>query len=167
MTLNQSKHKNKTQIQNKQNMCDDVCSICLCSMNKTRLSTLKKCPHVFHIGCITEWLSEHETCPICRKKAEQIKGPKVRDLVSHGLDNVTTKKTSKEIYVQKIIDKNVRDKIRKISSMKPSDYNALFRRSSLENQKLLSETYVRRNIGCDWDWCLDDCTEMHYMFVKR
>lgn len=44
-----------------------VCVIC---QNKFRdnemLRWLPECDHVFHVGCIDEWLSSHKTCPCCR-----------------------------------------------------------------------------------------------------
>jgi hypothetical protein len=40
------------------------CSICLKSI-KSNSSTLK-CNHIFHLGCINEWIKVSNTCPICR-----------------------------------------------------------------------------------------------------
>lgn len=45
------------------------CSICLTSyqvgQNITEFGT---CNHSFHEECITKWISEKNSCPICRKK---------------------------------------------------------------------------------------------------
>ncbi|KAJ8945890.1 hypothetical protein NQ318_002731 [Aromia moschata] len=43
----------------------DRCAICLGSL-KSSLKPLK-CSHIFHEHCITAWLLENNTCPICRK----------------------------------------------------------------------------------------------------
>ena len=41
------------------------CSICLKKSDSDIVRELK-CNHVFHIGCIDEWLSNHNTCPLCK-----------------------------------------------------------------------------------------------------
>lgn len=48
---------------------EDVCSICLNSIRKTRGTRKLWCGHMFHSSCLEEWkkVGKH-TCPICRKK---------------------------------------------------------------------------------------------------
>ncbi|CAA0840711.1 RING-H2 finger C1A [Striga hermonthica] len=43
------------------------CTVCL-----ERLGSGKKlhCGHVFHEICISQWLSAHNSCPVCRRKLE-------------------------------------------------------------------------------------------------
>ena len=42
------------------------CSICLMEINEGRDTILLPCGHMFHNGCVTKWLSIHNTCPLCR-----------------------------------------------------------------------------------------------------
>ncbi|QDZ24340.1 hypothetical protein A3770_13p68580 [Chloropicon primus] len=43
------------------------CAICMDAfVEGEKLRELPVCGHVFHCGCVEEWLSEHTTCPICR-----------------------------------------------------------------------------------------------------
>ncbi|OWM67570.1 hypothetical protein CDL15_Pgr028433 [Punica granatum] len=44
------------------------CSICLADMEEEEaVSELPRCGHVFHLGCIEEWLEKCQfTCPLCR-----------------------------------------------------------------------------------------------------
>jgi len=43
------------------------CSICMDEVNIGEEVTVLPCKHWFHHGCIAAWLSEHDTCPHCRK----------------------------------------------------------------------------------------------------
>jgi hypothetical protein len=43
---------------------DAQCSICLEGFESTAVKL--GCDHLFHRTCITRWLREHTTCPICR-----------------------------------------------------------------------------------------------------
>ncbi|EON63618.1 hypothetical protein W97_02846 [Coniosporium apollinis CBS 100218] len=43
------------------------CSICMDEVNIGELVTQLPCRHWFHEQCVTMWLSEHDTCPHCRK----------------------------------------------------------------------------------------------------
>ena len=44
-----------------------VCSICTLEYEPTQeVRSLDQCDHTFHIGCIDRWLSDHNTCPLCR-----------------------------------------------------------------------------------------------------
>jgi len=45
----------------------DDCSICLDTMH-TSINKCDGCGNTFHTECITKWLSERSTCPLCRKK---------------------------------------------------------------------------------------------------
>ncbi|KAH8723648.1 hypothetical protein GQ44DRAFT_620018, partial [Phaeosphaeriaceae sp. PMI808] len=43
------------------------CSICMDEVNIGEEVTLLPCKHWFHHSCVSVWLSEHDTCPHCRK----------------------------------------------------------------------------------------------------
>lgn len=45
-----------------------TCAICLSSYNEGDiLKILPNCDHIFHIDCISQWLTEHSNlCPLCR-----------------------------------------------------------------------------------------------------
>lgn len=45
---------------------DTECTICLEKMGSS-ISYLE-CSHYFHKECISKWLEEHPTCPICRSR---------------------------------------------------------------------------------------------------
>ncbi|KAL0862719.1 hypothetical protein Bca101_041837 [Brassica carinata] len=43
------------------------CVVCLCEFqDDDTLSLMPNCYHVYHAGCISVWLSDHSTCPLCR-----------------------------------------------------------------------------------------------------
>ena len=44
----------------------DSCSICLNSTDTSNTIKLPKCGHSFHQGCISSWLLENTSCPLCR-----------------------------------------------------------------------------------------------------
>ena len=44
----------------------DICSICLENDNHLEISKITKCGHCFHTNCLTRWLVENNSCPICR-----------------------------------------------------------------------------------------------------
>lgn len=46
-----------------------VCSICLIAPELGNTVTNLNCGHIFHTACITEWLSQTPTCPLCRRIA--------------------------------------------------------------------------------------------------
>jgi hypothetical protein len=52
--------------------CDDACSICFSNLNEdseNNLYTVLECKHVFHSGCIKEYLKEYSyCCPICKNE---------------------------------------------------------------------------------------------------
>jgi len=51
-------------------MCDSTsfCAICQDMIYKNLdIIRFLECEHKYHINCIDTWLSEHSTCPICKK----------------------------------------------------------------------------------------------------
>ncbi|EAA32691.1 hypothetical protein GE21DRAFT_6612 [Neurospora crassa] len=46
------------------------CTICIDDMYKGEEVTVLPCKHWFHGECVTLWLKEHNTCPICRMPIE-------------------------------------------------------------------------------------------------
>lgn len=51
-----------------------VCSICLIAPELGKTVTNLSCEHIFHTACITEWLSQTPTCPLCRRIAVPLRG---------------------------------------------------------------------------------------------
>jgi hypothetical protein len=49
---------------------EDVCSICLDTMDMGNECVVTPCEHYFHSGCIQPWLLEHNSCPLCRQNIE-------------------------------------------------------------------------------------------------
>ncbi|XP_065643872.1 E3 ubiquitin-protein ligase TTC3 isoform X9 [Hydra vulgaris] len=47
---------------------DEACVICFAEMSVSTTVTLQ-CGHIFHKACISCWLNEQRTCPICREYA--------------------------------------------------------------------------------------------------
>jgi len=46
---------------------DVACAICLDDFQgRDKVTILPQCAHIFHVGCVKEWLAGHTTCPICR-----------------------------------------------------------------------------------------------------
>ena len=47
---------------------DNSCPICLRDFNieKSDVCRPVSCSHVYHRRCISGWLEQHETCPLCR-----------------------------------------------------------------------------------------------------
>ena len=44
-----------------------TCSICLEEYKKNDQVFVSKCNHIFHKNCITSWLNNNRTCPLCRE----------------------------------------------------------------------------------------------------
>jgi hypothetical protein len=44
------------------------CCICLDKYIINDITRILPCGHIFHNNCISVWLSEKHTCPICREK---------------------------------------------------------------------------------------------------
>jgi hypothetical protein len=55
-----------------ENIENNKCPICfenfnsIISKNDNFIRKIKKCKHLFCSECITTWLSDHKTCPICK-----------------------------------------------------------------------------------------------------
>ncbi|ELQ40024.1 hypothetical protein MCOR02_010962 [Pyricularia oryzae] len=47
------------------------CTICMDDLSLGDEATVLPCKHFFHGECVTIWLKEHNTCPICRTPMEQ------------------------------------------------------------------------------------------------
>jgi len=47
------------------------CSICLDEYNQQAVCRQLYCEHVFHTGCIEEWLAKHKECPNCKCEITQ------------------------------------------------------------------------------------------------
>ena len=45
----------------------DTCSICLDGYECENRVRVLRCNHVFHTGCIDNWLRRRPTCPMCQK----------------------------------------------------------------------------------------------------
>ena len=59
---------NCEQIQTKKcEKSDDVCSICLDSMDAQTNNCELHCEHIYHVDCIDTWLKNNTTCPQCRE----------------------------------------------------------------------------------------------------
>lgn len=50
------------------------CTICMDDLTKGEEVTVLPCSHWFHGECVTLWLKQHNTCPICRAAIEQRNG---------------------------------------------------------------------------------------------
>lgn len=47
---------------------DACCSICLSDYKVSEsIASSAHCTHIFHAGCLLEWLTTHDCCPICRQ----------------------------------------------------------------------------------------------------
>ncbi|KAJ9183903.1 hypothetical protein P3X46_007702 [Hevea brasiliensis] len=45
---------------------DDVCSVCMEGFQSGVGGKRVPCGHVYHAGCISSWLSNCNSCPLCR-----------------------------------------------------------------------------------------------------
>ncbi|CAM2703094.1 unnamed protein product [Rotaria socialis] len=46
----------------------EKCPICLSEFNDQETINKLHCTHLFHLQCISTWLSENDSCPTCRRK---------------------------------------------------------------------------------------------------
>ena len=46
------------------------CAVCLSDFNEEEDAKLLKCGHIYHPGCIDEWLIRSTFCPLCKQIAE-------------------------------------------------------------------------------------------------
>jgi len=67
------------------------CSICMADVDIGEEITTLPCKHWYHFDCIKAWLTEHDTCPVCREgitpKDQAQEGPRASDqppLHDHG-----------------------------------------------------------------------------------
>ena len=65
----------------------EKCAICLDSQEwgteiDEKLLTTTSCCHTFHINCLTQWMKQKNTCPLCKHRNPHIE---ILDL-SQGLD---------------------------------------------------------------------------------
>jgi hypothetical protein len=53
----------------------DTCAICLCcyEVGET-VSVLPNCSHVYHDGCVVEWIRRSGKCPLCRANVREAPG---------------------------------------------------------------------------------------------
>jgi len=47
------------------------CVICVDEMVKGEKASVLPCNHFFHGECVTPWLKQHNTCPVCRRSIEE------------------------------------------------------------------------------------------------
>ncbi|XP_047320710.1 E3 ubiquitin-protein ligase RNF181-like [Impatiens glandulifera] len=45
-----------------------VCSVCMDGFDEEGSGKITRCGHMYHGNCIIEWLSQKDSCPICRCK---------------------------------------------------------------------------------------------------
>lgn len=55
------RHASVEEIEN----CDDVCAVCLSSMERARVTP---CQHLFHADCLRRCLNSSYSCPICKRE---------------------------------------------------------------------------------------------------
>lgn len=47
---------------------DHSCTVCMDNFEKTDKLNLLPCSHYFHMTCLQGWLSDHNSCPVCKRK---------------------------------------------------------------------------------------------------
>ena len=45
---------------------NETCSICLEQFQKTEKIVILDCNHIFHFQCMSLWIKNNNTCPLCR-----------------------------------------------------------------------------------------------------
>ncbi|KAJ8071353.1 hypothetical protein OCU04_001684 [Sclerotinia nivalis] len=66
------------------------CSVCMDDVFLTTEVVVLPCTHWFHEACASAWLSEHNTCPICRKGIGAEEAPSSRHAHTSRSSNSTT-----------------------------------------------------------------------------
>lgn len=54
----------------------DICVICQGEYEKDELIGGLHCRHEYHVNCVTKWLQQHNSCPICKAVAVSPNGYK-------------------------------------------------------------------------------------------
>ncbi|WVZ83802.1 hypothetical protein U9M48_030902 [Paspalum notatum var. saurae] len=50
-----------------------TCAVCLAELEDgVNIRVLRVCKHYFHASCVSEWLLEHKTCPLCRAPLDPV-----------------------------------------------------------------------------------------------
>uniref|UniRef100_A0A0D9WAL9 RING-type E3 ubiquitin transferase n=1 Tax=Leersia perrieri TaxID=77586 RepID=A0A0D9WAL9_9ORYZ len=52
----------------------ECCAVCLGAFDAADelLRVLPRCRHAFHPDCVDAWLLEHSTCPVCRRRVDEV-----------------------------------------------------------------------------------------------
>jgi len=50
---------------------EEQCTVCRCEFERLHTVKVLPCGHVFHPGCIDQWLRISKKCPICNREAKQ------------------------------------------------------------------------------------------------
>lgn len=53
---------------------DSTCSICLAEYTNGEVLSRLPCGHVYHTGCVNQWLQLHVSCPLCKQNIQQLLG---------------------------------------------------------------------------------------------
>ena len=78
-------------------MDDNLCSICLDTIDSKKDSVTLKCKHKFHKKCIKLWFKQKQICPYCRMphyefyKANKISFPYLRQKIYFDDEHLTVK----------------------------------------------------------------------------
>jgi Ring finger domain len=82
------------------------CAICLSEfLDDDTLRLLPGCRHVFHVDCISAWLIEHKTCPVCRSNLSDpkvIAGKRLLSLNIESKDVAGCSHMSEQADIQKL-----------------------------------------------------------------
>eukprot|EP01083_Nonionella_stella_P209819 760220_1 len=65
---------------------ENCCPICLRDLNAEKDDIRKpiSCSHIYHKGCISGWLEQNETCPLCRTNVLSDAEPTCRSMAPSG-----------------------------------------------------------------------------------
>lgn len=70
------------------------CPICVASYEDTEeICTLVSCNHNFHKTCLTRWLQNHDTCPLCRANVREYQTTNTNTNTNTNTDNYTNIQT--------------------------------------------------------------------------